>query len=294
LAGCTGFIGVPLVQALVEDGHECTVLIRTSASPGIDMLPKTVRLAPYAEMPHLADAVINFAGETVVGRWTKSKKARVVDTRVDLTRYLVRWMEGLTVKPSVFLSASAVGFYGDRGDELITEATGPDPQKRFRSQVCITWEQEANAVSKQGIRVVNLRTGNVLDPSGGMLGQMLKMFRSAPVIVPYARKCYLPWISLRDEIDIVRYALTHESVSGPVNLVAPTPATNAELFDGIGAILKKKVVSQIPPTVIRLVMGEFAQAVLESQRIIPEKIVNDGYAFHDTVLSEYLQSVKQS
>jgi len=288
LAGCTGFIGTRLVRRLTEKGHECTVLIRQHSSFPPDSCPENVRLAPYSAMPNVADAVINLAGETVVGRWTKKKKARILDTRVDLTRDLVEWMAKLERKPSVFLSGSAVGFYGDRGEELITEATGPDPQQRFRSQVCILWEQEANEASKHEIRVVNLRIGNVLDPSGGMLGQMVPWLKRAPMIMPYGRKNYLPWISLDDTVAGIEFGMIHKDVKGPVNLVAPTPATIGHFFEILGGILKKKVKGQIPKWALKAALGDFSQALLESQRILPEKIVEAGFGFEHTDLEKFL------
>jgi len=291
VAGGTGFIGKRLVTRLVEDGHDCTVLIRSPHSPPADFFPNEVRLSPYASMPNAADAVINLGGETVVGRWTKAKKDRILDSRIGITRDLVKWMGGLKKKPSVFLSGSAVGYYGDRGSDTITEDAAPDPKKGFRAQVCIMWEQEALEARRMDIRVVTLRTGNVLDPSGGMLGKMIPSLRIAPFILPYARDAFLPWISLRDTVGIVSFVLKTESVSGPVNLVAPTPATIGEFFNDLGSILHKKVVGTLPRWPLKLVLGEFSKALTDSQRVIPEKIVYDGYAFQDIELGEYLRQV---
>jgi len=293
-AGCTGFIGTKLVNQLAEDGHACTVLIRTSTNESVNRFPENVRLAPYSDMPDTAEAVFNFAGEPIVGRWNKQKMAKIIDTRVDITRHLVEWMEGLSVKPAVFLSASAVGFYGDRGEELITEETGPDPNRNFRCQVCIAWEGAANEARKAGIRVVNMRIGNVIDPSGGMLQMLRSAIKFLPVVVPHARSAYIPWISLDDVVGICRFSLLHESVSGPINVVAPTNATWAQFYEGLGAIMRKPVVGQVPKLVLKLKLGKFAQALLESQRILPEKIVHEGYSFQDANLDEYLRGLRPS
>lgn len=291
LAGGTGFIGASLVRQLVEDGHECTVLIRTSFTAP-ETFPKGIRLAPYSDLPDVADAVINLAGEPIAGWWTKNKMARIVDTRVDITHILVKWMEGLAVKPSVFLSASAVGFYGDRGQEIILDETGPDPKRGFLCLVCIAWEREANEARKAGIRVVNLRFGNVLDPGGGMLKQMADKFKRAPFVAPHSMSAAMPWISLADTLGIIRFGLEHDSVSGPVNVVSPATATWAEFYAGLGLVLKKKVVGKLPHWVLKLAVGKMAEVLAESQRIVPEKIVHAGYVFQDVDLSAYLGGVK--
>jgi uncharacterized protein (TIGR01777 family) len=293
IAGGTGFIGSRLVWALAEAGHDCTVLIRTSYSSP-ESFPPNVRMAPYSDLPDAAEAVINLAGETIGGRWTRQKMARIVDSRVDITRLLVKWMSGLSTPPSVFLSGSAVGFYGDRGDEPLVEDSGPDPKRSFLCLLCLSWESVANEARRAGTRVVNLRTGHVLDPSGGMLEQMGAKLKRMPVIFPHARTEQLPWISLADTVGIIRFALENDSVFGPVNLAAPTLATWDQFYTGLGTILGKKVSGEMPRWMLRLALGKFSEVLYESQRVIPEKVVHQGYVFQDSELEEYLSGLRKA
>ncbi len=291
LTGCTGFIGKKLVTKLVEDGHECIVLVRSSTKIP-DSFPKSVRIALYSEMPSAADAVINLAGETVVGRWTTEKMDRILNSRVDVTRQLVTWMTELEVKPKVFLSGSAIGYYGDRGSEIITEETGPSLDKGFRFQVCERWEVEANRAKSLGIRVVNLRIGNVLALGGGMLGQMLAMMKLAPIIVPHNPKGFLPWISMTDLVGMICFALEHEKVSGPINLVAPNSATWSDFYRGLAGILKRPMMGKVPSFMLRLILGKFAEALMESQEIVPQRMLREGYVFHDPDMKGFFTSLK--
>lgn len=292
VAGGTGFIGSAVVKRLVADGHVCTVLIRDSRSSAFGHFPDNVRLAPYAALPDEADAVINLAGEIIAGRWNANKMARIRNSRIDITRLLVDWMSNLGQKPSVFLSTSAVGFYGDSGEEPITESEGPDSRKLFLSTVCLEWENEANRAAANGIRVVNMRIGHVLDPSGAMLKEMGAKFRRAPMIVPHATTEFLPWITLTDVVGIFRFCLNRETVSGPVNLVGPNPATWADFYDGLGHILGKRVVGRLPYWVLRIAVGQFAEALVDSQRVIPARIMLEGYSFKDVDLSVYLSQFR--
>ncbi len=291
LAGCTGFIGRHLVPYLVSRGHECTVLIRDHGSAEPRDFRSIAQLTPYSQMPQEAEAVVNLAGESIIGYWTSAKKKRILDTRVDTTALLVKWMSGLDHKPKVFLSGSAVGFYGNLGDEIVTEATGPDPLQKFRSQVCIPWEHEANLARNFGTRVVNLRTGNVLDPSGGMLAAMVPWLRRMPVILPYSPRGYLPWVSMRDTVGIIEFAMTHESVTGPVNLAATHPATCGEFFRVLGSILHRPVIGSVPDWAVRLGLGDLSQAFLDGQRAVPEKMLAAGYAFRDPDIEAYLRAI---
>jgi len=292
IAGGTGFIGAALVRRLAADGHECTLLIRDAQSPTLDDLPKGVRLAPYGDMPDSADAVLNLAGEPIAGRWNKAKMDRILGSRIEITKMLVDWMANLPTRPKVFLSTSAVGYYGVRDGRPITEADGSDPRNTFLSKVCQEWEREANKAATHGIRVVNMRIGHVLDPSGATLKEMAAKFRRVPMIVPHATSEYMPWIALSDVVGILQFALEHEAVSGPVNVVAPTPATWQEFYDGLGELLHKRVVGRLPYWVLRLVVGRFAEALVDSQRVVPEKVIHEGYRFQHAELGEYLRGLR--
>lgn len=290
LTGGTGFIGSALVGALAEQGHDCTVLIRHPHSLG--ELPAGVRLAPYSELPDSADAVINLAGETIAGRWSHTKMKRIAESRVGVTRELVKWMTGLPTKPQVFLSGSAVGYYGDRKDEPITELDGPDPARSFLSSVCVNWEDEANRASDEGIRVVNLRIGHVLDPAGGMLGEMAKQFKSAPFVVPHRTSAWLPWIAREDLVGAIAFCMARETMEGPVNLVVPVPATWSEFYAGLGKGLKKPVVGRLPYWMLRLAVGKFAEALVVNQKIVPMKLANEGFTFAHSSLAEYFEGLR--
>ncbi len=284
LTGATGFIGKRLVSRLTKDGHSCVVATRhpETATPIPD-----ARLVSYTAKID-AEAVINLAGETVAGRWTVGKKERILTSRVNLTENLVANIAKADSKPKVLLSASATGFYGDRGNEILTEASPIDPQHHFLAQVCEKWEGAANKASELGIRVVNLRTSNVLDPAGGMLAKLLPPLRLSPFIVPFAPKAYIPWISMEDEIELIVFALQTESISGPMNLVAPNPETSLEFHHALGRILHRLVLGKVPDFVLKVALGEFSEALLASERILPQVALDAGYQFRHPDLSLFL------
>ena len=289
LVGCTGFIGRSLVRQLVKNGHDCTVLIRSHRSAVLLRYPDAARLTPYNERPEDCDAVINLAGEPIAGGWTPKKKKAILDSRIDTAKELVDWMRTLPKCPSVFLSASAVGFYGSRGIEPLSEESGPDPTRGFLSQVCILWEQEANHARMSNIRVVNLRIGNVLDPTGGFLARIVPLLRMFPVIMPIAPHAFVPWISLRDAVGIIEFAMLHESVKGPVNLVAPVPSTSRELYGAIAAVIRRPIAGKTPKWFIKAALGEFSEVILASQKVLPTKASFEGYVFQDPDLLEFLR-----
>lgn len=290
LAGCTGFIGSHLASRLVSDGHDCTILVRSHQSAGSGAAIAGAKRALYTQMPDVADAVINLAGETVGGYWTHKKKQRILRSRIDTTRQLVTWMQSLDARPSVFICASATGYYGDRGADILTEEAPVDPENSFLADVCLQWEREANEAKELGVRVVNLRTAHVLDPGGGLLAAMTPIFKRAPFIIPFGRHIYMPWISLADEIGMISFALQNDKVSGPLNLAAPTQVTNREFQHCLGAVFSKKVFGDLPLFVIRLALGELAGALLASQRVVPAKMEELGYVFNDRDLREYLRT----
>ena len=288
LVGCTGFIGRHLVHWLLQSGNKCFVEVRSGSCLPPSTFPGEVKLISSAERPTDVHAVINLAGEPVPGIWTSTKKSRILTSRTDTTRRLVEWMATLCNRPRVFLSASAVGYYGDCGSEVITEATGPDPAGRFRSHVCTRWEQEANRACDLGVRVVNLRLGNVMDPTGGFLGKFIPVLKLTPIIVPYAPSAFVPWISLHDAVRAIDYAMSQELIVGPINLTATTQATYGDLFRSLGLALRRPVAGHIPSWMISAVLGEFSKAIIESQLVLPVCLLHHGFSFHDPELSAYL------
>ena len=291
LAGSTGFIGTHLVASLLADGHRCTVLTRHPGKLIGGPFPSTVEIRDYNSMPDEADAVVNLAGESVAGFWTESKKQLIEKSRIDFTKTLVAWMAGLSKRPSVFLAGSATGFYGDRGEEFLTESSSVDPQHHFLGRVCEQWEAAANEATALGVRVVNLRTSNVLGKGGGMLGKMVPMLKLSPFILPFAREAYLPWISLRDEVDLIRFALVHDEIVGPLNLVSPDLTTAGQLQAAIGKCIHRKTLGSLPNWVLSLTAGEFSQALTASQKVVPAKALKARFKFQDPDLLTCLKSL---
>jgi uncharacterized protein (TIGR01777 family) len=282
MTGGTGFLGSALRRRLEAEGHSITVLSRSKDG----VVGSTTFVRSLEDLgPH--DAVINLAGETVAGFWTKKKKQAIYDSRIDTTRELVEWMDKQPVKPSVFLSSSAVGIYGDRGAEELTEKSDLAGPEDFLAKVCRDWEQAAMTAAWKGTRTVLLRTGHPLDPSGGYLGTVLPMMRRFPIVILGSRDAYLPWIALSDWVELVIWALGEESVSGPLNMSAPNPATQEEFTQAAAAYLKKRIWGRVPKWAIRLGTGEFGSAITTSERAIPAKARDGGFRFGCMRIDEY-------
>ncbi len=292
VTGGTGFIGRHLVLALLEDGHRPMVLTR---SPGhaSQMLPAGVELVagdpsiPGAWMSRVreAEAAVNLAGETIAGRWTPVKKKAIIHSRVDATRNVV---EALPGSPFTLVSQSAVGYYGYRGDEILTESAphGVD----FLAGVAVQWEAAAQKAETRGIRTVMLRSGVVLG-HGGALEQLLlpfKLYGGGPI---GSGRQYLSWIHLADEIDLIRFALIHGNLNGPLNATAPHPVTNAEFARILGEVLHRPAWVHTPAFAVKLALGEFADTILHGQRVVPERALREGFHFRHPELGEALASI---
>jgi len=261
IGGGTGFLGRALAASLASDGHDVVVLRRGST----------------AEIDG-ADGVVNLSGESIAGkRWTGAQKERIRDSRVTTTRALADAIRRAKRPPSVFVSGSAVGYYGPRGDEIVTEDTpaGSD----FLAGVCVQWEQEAASASGF-TRVVYARTGVVLERNGGALPPMLQPFRLGVGGPVGSGRQFWPWIHRADWVAMVRWALATPSVSGPINVTAPAPVTNAEFARALGRALHRPAFMPTPAFAIRLILGEMADAlVLSGQRAIPQRAEHAGFAF---------------
>ncbi len=288
IAGGTGFIGTALIHELAKSHHEIIVLSR---NPHNTNLPLWVKVVDGEHLPTRADAVVNLAGESILGRWTKSKKQRVLNSRVQSTRSLVDWMAGMPEPPKVFLCASAVGYYGDRGSQELTERSAPDPAMRFRARVCVAWEGEAQRAATFGTRVVSARLGAVLDRDGGFFCTILRYVRSAPFLMRVAPEAYLPWISLTDATRLIDWSLCTPSVQGAINMTGPTEATYDEVAKAIGARLNKRVLGRVPNAAITALLGQQAQGVIESQRVKPAKALELGFRFEHRHIQECLDSM---
>jgi hypothetical protein len=250
--------------------------------------PPTGAITPAG--PALADAVVHLAGESVAaGRWTAAVKRRLRDSRVLATRRLVETLVRLDKPPAVLLSASATGYYGHRGDEILTEESGPGTG--FLAEVARDWEEATAAATAAGIRVVCLRIGIVLSPAGGALANMLMPFRLGLGGVFGGGAQWMSWIALDDTIDAIRHALADDTLRGPINVVAPTPATNREFTRTLGRVLRRPTLMPMPAFALRLGLGEMANAlVLSSQRVLPARLQTGGFRFRYPTLEGALRS----
>ena len=294
IAGATGFLGRALVSALARERHDMVVLSRRdSALPGT----RTVIWNPdgsasdWARAIDGTDAVINLAGEPIAGtRWTAAVKARIRSSRVDATRSLASAIAGAAQPPRVFVSGSAVGYYGSRGDERLTESSSPGQD--FLSDVCVAWEREAVAARSPRTRVVLLRTGLVIGRGGGALQPMLLPFRLGVGGPLGSGRQYWPWIHLDDWVAMVCWALTAPRLDGPLNVTAPEPVTNAAFTRALGRALHRPAVLPAPAFALRLALGEMADALLLSgQRAVPERALQEGFVFGQPELGPALANL---
>ncbi len=291
LTGATGLIGTRLVAALRERGDTVAVLSRNPGRAGEALGVEAHAWDPVAGPAPAAalagrDAVIHLAGEPVAQRWNAKVKQAIQASRELGTRNLVAGLQAADPRPGVLVSSSAVGYYGKHGDERVTEDSpaGTD----FLAQACVAWEHEAQAAAALGMRVVVIRTGVVLDPSGGALKTMLPPFR-AGVGGPVAGGAqYMPWIHVDDIVGIYLAAIGDATWSGPVNASAPEPVTNREFSKALGRALHRPAVAPVPALALRLLYGEMAEIVTEGQRAVPERALALGYGFLHPELDEAL------
>lgn len=309
LAGGTGFLGGALVARLRRDGHSVRVLTRghgtaareatapghAAVSPQGGGSATTVAWTPdgsvgaWAEAIENADALINLAGAGIAdARWTNARKAVLRDSRVLSTRSLVLAIQQAAQPPAVLISASGVGYYGDRGNEVVTEDTpaGSD----FLAQLCVEWEREAMAAAGT-TRVAVLRNGLVMDPSGGALGKMLTPFRMGLGGPLGSGRQYLPWIHLEDWLDFVMWVINTHDARGPFNTTAPNPATNAEFTRALGRALGRPAILPVPGIGLRVTLGELADTLLTGQRAVPRRAERMGFTFRFREIAPALEDL---
>ncbi len=301
IAGGSGALGRKLRAALVADGHRVLTLTRR-ARPGVDTdvawLPDG-GTGPWAAALEHADAVINLAGEGIADRrWTPERKVALRESRLTSTRSLAAAVRGCAAPPRVFISSSAIGYYGSHGDEAVTEVTSPG--RDFLAAMCVEWEAEGLRVSSResGVgsresktRVVILRTGIVLDPDGGALKQMLLPFRAGLGARLGSGRQFMPWIHVRDWIALVAWLLATETAHGAFNATAPAPVTNAEFTTTLGRVLGRPAFFRAPAFALRIVLGEFASFLLEGQRVLPVHAEQLGFVFHFRELEPALRDL---
>ncbi len=236
------------------------------------------------------DSVIHLAGESVVGRWTKSKKARIRDSRVLGTRNLAQALAAAKDRPRVFVSASAVGYYGDRGDEVLREESSPGTG--FLAEVCREWEAASQPAIEAGIRAVQIRIGVVLSTDGGALQKMLPAFRMGVGGNLGSGRQWMSWIHVQDLVGVVHHIFKSDLLQGPVNLVGTQPATNSEFTKTLASVLSRPAVFPVPAFVAKLAFGQMAEEVLlASQRVEPAKLISSGYPFQYSDLRKALSAV---
>ena len=289
MTGSTGLIGRALTLHLLNRGHRVHPIVRTP--------PKEHEIGWRPDEGHIdqpslegLDAVIHLAGENIADRrWTTAQMARIRESRVAGTKLLARALAGLDRPPSTLLSSSAIGYYGDAGDTTLDETAGAGTG--FLAELARAWEEAASPAAEAGIRVALMRTGVVLSPAGGALAKLLPIFRAGLAGRLGSGRQWMSWISLDDAVGAIHHLLPGQ-VSGPVNLVAPTPVTNAEFTRTLAGLLRRPAILPVPAAALRIVVGRMAdEALLASARVEPSRLLAEGYAFNHPALPQALQHV---
>lgn len=286
ITGATGLIGIKLCNALIKRGDEITIFTR-NIQKGKRELPEVKKFVEWdyrkpeqwkSEL-NRKDAVIHLAGANLAGRrWSEQYKKIIIDSRLTSTKNLILGMEEINEKPGLFICASAVGYYGDKDEELITEQS--PPSNDFLSELCKRWELEASKAEFLGIRRVSLRQAPVLSKNDGMIKEMklpFKLFLGGPI---GTGKQWLPWIHIEDLVNIYLFLLENKNITGPVNASSPNPVRMSEFADVMGKILQRPSYFKIPKFLIRLIKGDLADSITASQRVIPKKLLDAGFDFN--------------
>jgi len=273
ITGATGFIGTHLTSALREAGHEIVTLGRNHSQ------------SDAAQAFEGAGAVVHLAGEPVAQRWSPEVKQRIRDSRVLGTEKLIQGLSITRSRPPAFICGSAVGYYGDRGDEILTESSAPGTG--FLPDVCREWEEKADLAASLGMRVATVRTGIVLGPDGGALKQMLTPFKAGVGGRLGSGRQWMPWIHIDDIAGIFRHAI-EAPVTGPLNGCSPNPVTNADFTAALGRALHRPTVMPVPKFALSLLFGEMAEVLLGGQRVLPKATQESGYKFQYPNLPEAL------
>jgi uncharacterized protein len=296
VTGASGFIGSALCDSLLVRGDTVVGLTRDPqrarrTNPSVTWHAWEPTLErPLADAFDGVDGVINLLGEKINQRWTDEAKERIVESRRTGTHNLVGAISGLERKPSVLVSQSAIGYYGDRGEGIVDESS--DPGEGFDAEVTREWEKAAHEVESTGVRLVIVRTGHVLDPRGGMLKQLLTPFKLGVGGPLAGGKQYVSWIHVDDEVGILLWALDNEKVGGVVNSTAPNPVTNRELSKSLGRALGRPAVLPVPGTALDLMYGrEFGAVLRGGQRVMPRRALDLGYEFRHPELDEALKDL---
>jgi uncharacterized protein len=293
VTGATGFIGTALCARLLEQGHTLTLFTRGSPRDAGTATKRWLHWTPgalreWGSVLDGVDGVINLAGEPIAKKWTDATRRRIETSRIEGTNSLVQGIAKATSRPKFLISASAVGYYGPRGDEIVTEESPPGDD--FLSRVCRNWEEEATKAEPLGLRVVRLRTGIVLGSGGGALAKMVvpfNFFAGGPL---GSGQQWMSWIQLEDHVRLMLQVIENTQASGAINVTAPNPVRNKEFCQTLGKVLGRPCWAPVPGLALRLVLGEMAEMLLTGQRVIPAAAQKLGFQFRYPNLEEALQA----
>ena len=290
ITGSSGLIGTQLTIFLTENGHHVYRMQRNGQSDqpfSWDPAAGNISMDDAIQL----DAVINLSGASIAdGRWTEKRKKLILESRINSTRLLAETLADMKNRPKVFISGSAIGFYGDSGEQAVDEDSKPGVN--FLATVAQRWEEAAQAASAAGIRTVNMRTGVVLSPEAGMLDKLLLPFKLGLGGIVGNGKQYLSWVSIHEIVNMIQFLLKNESLSGPVNLVAREPVTNHTFTKTLGAVLNRPTLVPLPAYAVKLAFGEMGEELLLSgARVVPKRLTEAGYEFVDISLEAALRSL---
>ena len=290
IIGATGFIGSALAREAVQRG--CGVVVFSRRKDVFLPWAKEIRpVEPKGRVidPSGLDALVNLAGENVFGLWTAGKRRRIRESRIEFTNRIVDALQETRDRPGVFISASATGFYGDRGDEVLSEDSSRGCG--FLSDVCVDWEAAADRAIKLGVRVVRIRTGVVLGEGGGAWPMLRRVFKLNLGSRLGGGRQFMPWIHLDDQVNLILHTLEKSAYAGAVNLTAPNPVSNAELTAAIARALGKRTFLPAPALALKLMLGEFSSTLLGSQRVQPKSALTRAFAFRHPTLEDALSAL---
>jgi uncharacterized protein len=293
VSGGSGPIGAALVPTLKASGARITRLIRpgrVQTAPDEENIPWDPEQPLGANALSGFDAVIHLAGESIVGRWSEDKKKKIRNSRVMGTRNVAQALAQAKDKPNMFLCSSAIGYYGDRADELLNEESAPGVG--FLPEICREWEAATRPAADAGIQTVQIRTGVVLSAKGGALAKMLTPFKMGVGGKIGSGKQWMSWIDVEDMVGAIHHILKSDLLRGPVNMVAPKPVTNEEFTKTLGSVLSRPTILPIPAFAVKLLFGEMGETVLlGSQRVEPSQLISSGYPFRFRTLPASLENI---